>query len=311
MVDKEDGDREDGGQRRRRRRGWWTKKTETERTVDREDGDGEDGDKEDGDKEDGDKEDGGQRRRRRRGWRTERTETERTVDTKSGRRKTYVAGFFYLCRKNTKRRTPRLQEKMKSQEEERMEAIRSQVEESMLVKRRLSEDESMMRKIAEAAGKCVEAYRNGRKTMWAGNGGSAADAQHLAGEMVSRFLFDRPGLPSIALTTDTSILTAIGNDYGYERLFARQVEAQGEAGDVFIGISTSGNSRNLVEALQSCREKGITTVALTGKKACKMDEWDIVIKVPSEETPRIQECQTLIGHILCGIVEEELFGGKK
>lgn len=147
--------------------------------------------------------------------------------------------------------------------------------------------------------------------MWAGNGGSAADAQHLAGEMVSRFLFDRPGLPSIALTTDTSILTAIGNDYGYERLFARQVEAQGEAGDVFIGISTSGNSRNLVEALQSCREKGITTVALTGKKACKMDEWDIVIKVPSEETPRIQECQTLIGHILCGIVEEELFGGKK
>ena len=311
MVDKEDGDREDGGQRRRRRRGWWTKKTETERTVDREDGDGEDGDKEDGDKEDGDKEDGGQRRRRRRGWRTERTETERTVDTKRGRRKTYVAGFFYLCRKNTKRRTPRLQEKMKSQEEERMEAIRSQVEESMLVKRRLSEDESMMRKIAEAAGKCVEAYRNGRKTMWAGNGGSAADAQHLAGEMVSRFLFDRPGLPSIALTTDTSILTAIGNDYGYERLFARQVEAQGEAGDVFIGISTSGNSRNLVEALQSCREKGITTVALTGKKACKMDEWDIVIKVPSEETPRIQECQTLIGHILCGIVEEELFGGKK
>lgn len=222
-----------------------------------------------------------------------------------------MAGFFYLCRKNTKRRIPRLQEKMKSQEEERMEAIRSQVEESMLVKRRLSEDESMMRKIAEAAGKCVEAYRNGRKTMWAGNGGSAADAQHLAGEMVSRFLFDRPGLPSIALTTDTSILTAIGNDYGYERLFARQVEAQGEAGDVFIGISTSGNSRNLVEALQSCREKGITTVALTGKKACKMDEWDIVIKVPSEETPRIQECQTLIGHILCGIVEEELFGGKK
>ena len=284
--DREDGDREDGGQR-----GWWTKKTETERMVDREDG--------------------GRRRRRRRGWRTERTETERTVDTKRGRRKTYVAGFFYLCRKNTKRRTPRLQEKMKSQEEERMEAIRSQVEESMLVKRRLSEDESMMRKIAEAAGKCVEAYRNGRKTMWAGNGGSAADAQHLAGEMVSRFLFDRPGLPSIALTTDTSILTAIGNDYGYERLFARQVEAQGEAGDVFIGISTSGNSRNLVEALQSCREKGITTVALTGKKACKMDEWDIVIKVPSEETPRIQECQTLIGHILCGIVEEELFGGKK
>lgn len=144
--------------------------------------------------------------------------------------------------------------------------------------------------------------------MLAGNGGSAADAQHLAGEFVSKFYFDRPGLPSIALTTDTSILTAIGNDYGFERLFARQVQAQGNEGDVFIGISTSGNSQNIVEAHAECKRKGIFTIAMTGSKPCKMDNFDLVIKVPSESTPRIQECQTLIGHIICCIVEEEIFG---
>ena len=192
-----------------------------------------------------------------------------------------------------------------------MDLVRNQVEESVRVKTALMQDEETLQKIARVAEKCIEAYRNGKKTMWAGNGGSAADAQHLAGEMVSKFMFDRPGLPAIALTTDTSILTAIGNDYGYDRLFARQVEAQGQAGDVLIGISTSGNSRNLVEALTACRERGIVTVALTGSKPCKMDEWDIVIKVPSEETPRIQESQTLIGHIICGIVEKEMFGNER
>lgn len=196
-------------------------------------------------------------------------------------------------------------------EEDRMDLVRNQVEESVRVKTALMQDEETLQKIARVAEKCIEAYRNGKKTMWAGNGGSAADAQHLAGEMVSKFMFDRPGLPAIALTTDTSILTAIGNDYGYDRLFARQVEAQGQAGDVLIGISTSGNSRNLVEALTACRERGIVTVALTGSKPCKMDEWDIVIKVPSEETPRIQESQTLIGHIICGIVEKEMFGNER
>ena len=111
------------------------------------------------------------------------------------------------------------------------------------------------------------------------------DAQHLAGEFVSKFYFDRPGLPSIALTTDTSILTAIGNDYGYDRLFARQVQAQGNEGDVFIGISTSGNSKNLVEALPECHRKGIYTIALTGSKPCKMDDFDLVIKVPVTQPP--------------------------
>lgn len=186
--------------------------------------------------------------------------------------------------------------------------IKTQISDSSEVKRQLLSDEKVLNAIADAAMICIEAYRNGKKTMFAGNGGSAADAQHLAGEFVSKFYFDRPGLPSIALTTDTSILTAIGNDYGFERLFARQVQAQGNEGDVFIGISTSGNSQNIVEAHAECKRKGIFTIAMTGSKPCKMDNFDLVIKVPSESTPRIQECQTLIGHIICCIVEEEIFG---
>lgn len=188
------------------------------------------------------------------------------------------------------------------------EIIKTQISESAKVKELILNDTDLQEAIKKAAEICVEAYRNGNKTMFAGNGGSAADAQHLAGEFVSKFYFDRPGLPSIALTTDTSILTAIGNDYGYNRLFARQVQAQGNKGDIFIGISTSGNSVNIVEALKECRKKGIFTIAFTGAKPCKMDEFDLVIKVPSESTPRIQECQTMIGHIICCIVEQEIFG---
>jgi len=189
-----------------------------------------------------------------------------------------------------------------------LDIVKKQVEDSMLTKNALLHDEVTLQLIAKAADVCIKAYREGHKTMFAGNGGSAADAQHLAGEIVNKFYFDRPGLSSIALTTDTSVLTAIGNDYGYEKIFARQVQAQGNKGDVFIGISTSGNSKNLVEALPVCKEKGIITVALTGANPCKMDDYDIVIKVPSTETPRIQECQTLIGHIICCIIEENIFG---
>lgn len=191
-----------------------------------------------------------------------------------------------------------------------IDAIKSQISESIAAKQAILDNPALVEAINAAARKCVEAYRAGKKTMFAGNGGSAADAQHLAGEFVSKFYFDRPGLPSIALTTDTSIITAIGNDYGFNRLFARQVQAQGCEGDVFIGISTSGNSANIVEALEECRRKGIFTIALTGGKPCKMDEFDLVIKVPSESTPRIQECQTMIGHIICFLVEREIFGGK-
>ena len=130
----------------------------------------------------------------------------------------------------------------------------------------------------------------------------------MAAELVNKFSLERPGMASIALTTDTSILTSIGNDYGYSRVFARQVEALGMEGDVFIGISTSGNSENLVEALDACRKRGVKTVALVGGQACSMDDYDLVIHVPSTDTPRIQECQTLIGHIICDLVEKSMYG---
>jgi D-sedoheptulose 7-phosphate isomerase len=144
--------------------------------------------------------------------------------------------------------------------------------------------------------------------MLAGNGGSAADAQHIATEFVSRFSFDRPGLPAIALTTDSSLLTAIGNDYGSEEMFRRQVEANGNKGDVFIGISTSGNSRNVINALAKARELGIFTVGLGGATGGEMAHaCDICIKVPSLSTPRIQETHITVGHIICGMVEAALF----
>lgn len=189
------------------------------------------------------------------------------------------------------------------------EYISSQVKKSIDVKQKLLDSQELMDLTQEVALKCVEVYKNGNKTLIAGNGGSAADAQHIAGEFVSRFYFDRPGIPSIALTTDTSIITAIGNDYGYEKLFARQVQANGVKGDMFIGISTSGNSANVIEALKECKEKGIITVGLTGEQGGKMAEMcDYCIKVPSNETPRVQEAHILIGHIICAVVEEAIFG---
>ena len=188
-----------------------------------------------------------------------------------------------------------------------LDIIKAQVAESVRVKQDLLSDAAVMEKVSIVADVMVKAYRAGHKTLWAGNGGSAADAQHMAGELVNKFTFDRPGLPALSLSTDTSIITAVGNDYGFDRLFARQVEAQGCPGDVFIGISTSGRSKNIVEALKACRKKGITSVAIVGADPCPLDEADHVIHVPSTVTPRIQECQTLIGHILCYLVEQSLF----
>ncbi|MBK9579566.1 MAG: D-sedoheptulose 7-phosphate isomerase [Fibrobacterota bacterium] len=192
------------------------------------------------------------------------------------------------------------------------DVITKQIRESIEVKQRLLEDVSIQDRIHQAAEAMISAYRAGKKTLLAGNGGSAADAQHIAGEFVSRFYFDRPGLPSIALTTDTSILTAIGNDYGYEKVFARQVQAQGAHGDVFVGISTSGNSPNIIQALHTCTEKGILKIGFTGAGGGKMSGLcDICIEIPSRETPRIQEAHILVGHILCCLVEEAIFSDLK
>ncbi|HZY38423.1 MAG TPA: D-sedoheptulose 7-phosphate isomerase [Mucilaginibacter sp.] len=193
-----------------------------------------------------------------------------------------------------------------------LKVLKSQIQASIDAKQLILRDEALMRQIVDAAEIIIKAYRNGKKTMFAGNGGSAADAQHLAGELVARFYFDRPGLPSIALTTDSSIITAIGNDYGYERLFARQVQAMGSEGDIFIGLSTSGNSPNILSALETCKEKGVFSIGLTGATGGKMaDKCDICIKVPSSDTPRIQESHILIGHFLCFAIEDALFSDVK
>ncbi len=187
--------------------------------------------------------------------------------------------------------------------------ISKQVENSINTKQKFFEDKELMSLLKTVSQQVVAAYKNGNKTLIAGNGGSAADAQHIAGEFVSKFYFDRPGLASLALTTDTSILTAIGNDYGYERLFSRQLQANGVKDDVFIGISTSGNSKNIIEALKECKGKGIVTVGFTGENGGAMKELcDYCLCVPSNETPRVQESHILLGHIICAVVEEEIFG---
>lgn len=189
--------------------------------------------------------------------------------------------------------------------------IESQILASIEVKQKILADKALIAKIAEVAEVCVQAYKRGNRILLAGNGGSAADAQHIAAEFVSRFMFDRPGLPAIALTTDSSMLTAIGNDYGYERVFQRQLEANGKSGDVFIGISTSGNSPNVLRALEQCKDLSITSVGLAGANGRIGEVCEYVIPVPSTETPRIQEAHILIGHIICAFVEMALFGNLK
>lgn len=190
--------------------------------------------------------------------------------------------------------------------------IINHITESINVKQRILNDKDVLNQIQQVADLCIQVYKKGGKTLLAGNGGSAADAQHIAGELVNRFYFHRPGIPSIALTTDSSIVTSIGNDYGFDQVFSRQMEAMGNKGDVFIAISTSGNSKNLIKAIKVAKEKGLTTVGLTGGTGGQMAELcDYCIKVPSTETPRIQESHILIGHILCYLIEENLFGHLK
>lgn len=189
-----------------------------------------------------------------------------------------------------------------------IDKIKKQISDSIETKQAILANPELLGQIEKLCKTAIEAYRAGKKVLIAGNGGSAADAQHIAAELVARFYFDRPGLPAIALTVDTSILTAVGNDYGYDYVFARQVEANGNPGDVFIGISTSGNSPNIMRALGVAREKGMVTVGLIGGTGGKMlTECDIPICVPSKDTPRIQESHIMIGHIACEVIERVLF----
>jgi D-sedoheptulose 7-phosphate isomerase len=188
------------------------------------------------------------------------------------------------------------------------EGVRGQLRETSRNLEAMASDTALVNAVADIAAVCVSALRSGRKVLFAGNGGSAADAQHLAAELVSRFAYDRPGLPSLALTTDTSVLTAIGNDYGYERLFARQIEANGVAGDVFFGLSTSGRSPNVLHALDVARGRGLVTVGMTGRAGGQMaSRCDHLLRVPSDTTPRIQEGHIAIGHAICQLIEAEMF----
>jgi D-sedoheptulose 7-phosphate isomerase len=189
--------------------------------------------------------------------------------------------------------------------------IKDEFTSSIETKKKLLQDEKILQAVSKVTEQIISAYKKGNKTLLAGNGGSAADAQHIAAEFVSRFYFDRPGLPSIALSTDPSIVTAIGNDYGYEELFARQVEAQGKPGDVFIAISTSGKSPNVLKAIQKAKAMGLKTVALTSEKGIEMSQMcDYAIMAPSIITPKIQECHITIGHAICAGVEKALFKPK-
>ncbi len=186
--------------------------------------------------------------------------------------------------------------------------VNEQIKEAQRVMSAMLGDVVLQERLAAAAAACIRCLQAGGKIMLAGNGGSAADAQHIAGEFVSRFAFDRPGLPAIALTVDTSIITAIGNDYGYEQLFARQIQAQGQKGDVFIGYSTSGKSPNVLRAFEAAHAKGLICIGMTGNRGGSMRELcDYLLEVPASDTPKIQEGHLVLGHILCGLVENALF----
>ena len=193
--------------------------------------------------------------------------------------------------------------------EHNIKMILEQVDELTQVNQKMLSDKLLISKLVDVSSICINTFKKDGKILVAGNGGSAADAQHFAGELVSRFLFDRPALSAIALTTDSSILTAIGNDYGYEDVFARQIQALGRSGDVFIAISTSGNSANILKAIQTAKAIGLVVIGLTGLSGGKMkDMCDVCLCAPSDSTPRIQECHLFIEHTLCACIEESLFG---
>jgi D-sedoheptulose 7-phosphate isomerase len=186
--------------------------------------------------------------------------------------------------------------------------VSESIKDSIELKQKILADKALLDLIREVALHCTESFCNGNKVLFCGNGGSAADAQHLAAEFSGRFYYDRPPLPSEALHVNTSYLTAVANDYSYEEIYSRIVKGSGKEGDILIGLSTSGNSRNIIKALTTANEQGMITVGLTGESGGKMkDCCDYLIKVPSTDTPRIQEAHIMIGHIICELVESTLF----
>jgi D-sedoheptulose 7-phosphate isomerase len=189
-----------------------------------------------------------------------------------------------------------------------IESVKSHIQASIDVKVTLLSEEALMQQVFELAERCTAALRAGGKVIFCGNGGSFADAQHLSAEFTSRFLFDRPGLPSLALGTNSSAMTAIGNDSGYETGFAREIQASATPADVLIAITTSGNSGNILEALKAAKVAKVPAVVLTGAGRGMLKDDTETLNIPSTDTARIQECHILVGHIICGLVEESIFG---
>ena len=185
--------------------------------------------------------------------------------------------------------------------------IRAQIVASIAVKQAVLGDEDLISQIETLAANCVQCLRSGGKIIFAGNGGSFADAQHLSAEFISRFMFDRAPLASIVLGANNSAISAIGNDYGYEQVFARELTGISKKGDVFIPISTSGNSPNILAAVKQAKQQGLVTVALTGAGSGKLASICECLSVPSNETARVQECHIMVGHIICGLVETAIF----
>ena len=189
-----------------------------------------------------------------------------------------------------------------------MDSIVSAIQDSIATKLLIVNSPDMLQRIKQVADVMIHALRDGKRILWCGNGGSAADAQHLAAELSGRFYYDRPPLNSEAMHCNTSYLTAVANDYGYDLIYSRMIDGACRPGDVLVGISTSGNSRNILNAFIKAKELGVITVALTGENGGAMKEHaDILLNVPSTDTPRIQESHIMIGHIICEIVEATLF----
>ncbi len=186
--------------------------------------------------------------------------------------------------------------------------LKDEIEKSIAVKQSLLSDEKMLELVEKVSDVCVESYKNGGKVLACGNGGSASDAQHMTGELVGRYLMERQGIPAIALDANTTILTALGNDYSYEEAYMKEVVALGKKGDVLFAISTSGNSKNCCLAAKKAKELGIVTVALTGRNGGELKNiCDYTFNVDSVETPRIQETHILIIHMICGMIERKFF----
>ena len=190
----------------------------------------------------------------------------------------------------------------------KQDLIRRNISDSITVKQELLRDDDIMVDITKVADLIVEAFNNGNKLLFCGNGGSAADAQHLAAEFSGRYYLNRPPLHAEALHTDTSFMTAVSNDFSFDEVYARLIQGIGKQGDILIGMSTSGNSKNVIKALEEAKKKNIITIGFTGKANGNMKPYcDFLINIPSDDTPRIQECHLMLGHAICELVEKELF----